>query len=208
MKSFLVVVLVGCAWNGIEGSGTAKSEVRPVKGFKAIELSGAVSAEILISDEYRVEISGDDNLVPLVTTELEGETLEVDTRKNMRRKLPLVARINAPQIGAIKASGSHVVTLLRMRGDALDLQFGGSVKVRGGGTVGKLGLVVSGSADVELEQLAAESVTVDISGSAEVEVTASRSLAVEISGSATVSYRGDPASVTQDISGSGKLVKR
>jgi hypothetical protein len=208
MKSFLVVVLVGCSWTGVEGSGTAMSDVRQVKGFKAIELSGVINAEIGISDEHRVEISGDDNLVPLITTELVGETLEVKTTKNMRPKRPLIARISTPQLGAITASGSNVVTLHRMRGDALALELGGSTKLRGGGTVGKLGVAVSGSAEVELEQLTAESVTVDVSGSAEVAITASQSLAVEISGSARVTYGGDPATVTKNISGSGELAKR
>lgn len=47
-----------------------------------------------------------------------------------------------------------------------------------------------------------------VSGSANVVVAVSRALDVHISGSATVTYRGDPPDVKQDISGSGRLVKR
>jgi hypothetical protein len=48
---------------------------------------------------------------------------------------------------------------------------------------------------------------VTITGSGRVVVAASQALDVHTSGSGAVTYRGDPA-VTQDISGSGRLVKR
>jgi hypothetical protein len=207
MKSFAMLVLAGCSFGGVEGSGKPASEVRQVTGFDALELSGALGAEIAIAAEHRVEISGDDNLVPLVTTELDGRALEIETRKSMRPKLPLVARLAAPRIGAITVAGSSVVTLQGMRGSDLAVNVSGSVELRGNGTVGALALTISGSGEVELESLAAESVTVSVTGSANVAIAASRTLAVQISGSANVTYRGDPV-VTKDISGSGKVVRR
>jgi hypothetical protein len=202
------VLLIGCGWTGIEGSGNAKTEARPHSGFDAVELSGALRAEIANAAEYRVEVSGDDNLVPLVITELEGKTLKIDIRKSVRPSLPLLVRIAAPRIGAISATGANRVALQGLKTDNLALNVSGAARVAGNGSVGTLGLAVSGNADIELDQLAAEGVTVTVTGSAKVDVAASRSLAVAISGAATVTYRGDPANVTQDISGAGRLVKR
>ena len=39
-------------------------------GFTAITVSGAISVDVGTAAEPRVEIAGDDNLVPLITTEL------------------------------------------------------------------------------------------------------------------------------------------
>lgn len=207
MKSFVLLVFTGCTVSGVAGSGDPASEVRPVTGFDAISLSGALNGEIAIADEHRVEITGDDNLVPLVTTKLDGKTLEIETPTRMRPRLPLLARVAAPGIGAISASGASALTLQGMRGSELTLNLSGAVKLRGNGTVGALTVTVSGSGGVELEQLAAETVVVNVSGSANVAVAASRTLTVHISGAANVTYKGDPV-VTKEISGAGKVVRR
>jgi len=210
MKACVLVVLVmlgGCSWTGVEGSGKAKSEVRPVASFHAIDISGAINTEIAIAADPRVELSGDDNLIPLIITEVDSKGLELGTRKNLRPKLPLVARVSAPQIDAIEVSGSSRVAIHGVHDDHLSLDLSGSAAVHGDGTVRQLTIDVSGSGSVELDQLAAERASVTISGSGNVVIAASQALDVHISGSGTITYRGDPK-VTQDISGSGRLVKR
>ena len=207
MKPCVLIVLAGCGWIGVEGSGKPGSEVRPVTGFSAIDISSAVNAEIAIGAAERVEISGDDNLVSLVATELNGKRLVIETRKHVRPKLPLVARITALQLGALDVSGSSNVSLHGMHDDRLALNLSGSAVIRGDGTVGQFDIDVSGSGSLELDQLAAERASVTVSGSGNVVLAVSRTLDVHISGSATVTYRGDPE-VKQDISGSGRLIKR
>jgi hypothetical protein len=183
------------------------SEVRQVGGFQAIEISGAINTDIAMAAETHVEIGGDDNLVPLVTTEVKNNKLEIDTRRSVRPKLALVARVAAPQINGIEVSGSSVVALHEVHGDRLSLEVGGSATIRGDGTVQQLDVEVSGSGGLTLDRLSAERVNVTISGSGSVTVAASKTLDVHISGSGMVMYTGDPE-VKQDISGSGRLVKR
>jgi Putative auto-transporter adhesin, head GIN domain len=207
MKRCVLIVLAGCSWIGVEGSGKPTREVRPVTGFSAIDISSAINAEIAIGAAERVEISGDDNLVPLVATEVNGKRLVIETRKRVRPKLPLVARITALRLGALDVSGSSNVALHGVHEDRLALDLSGSAVIRGDGTVGQLDIDVSGSGSLELDQLAAERASVTVSGSGNVVLAVSRALDVHISGSATVTYRGDPE-VKQDISGSGRLVKR
>jgi putative autotransporter adhesin-like protein len=207
MKACVLVVLAGCGFTGIAGSGNAKSEVRQVGAFGAIDLTGAIDADIAIAAESHVEISGDDNLVPLITSELHGDKLEIGTHQNMRPKLPLVAHITAPQLSAVHMSGSGNITLHGMRGDSLAISVTGSGDVRGDGTVQQLTAKVNGSGDLELEQLAAERASVTISGSGGANLAVSKSLDVTISGSGDVTYRGDPV-VTKHVSGSGNVTKR
>src|SRR5678815_676048 len=114
MKAYALVVLAGCSFSGIAGvagSGNAKSDVRQVGAFSALDISGAIDADITIGADSHVEISGDDNLVPLITTELHGDALEIGTHQNMRPKLPLVAHITAPRTSAVHVSGSGTVTI-------------------------------------------------------------------------------------------------
>jgi Putative auto-transporter adhesin, head GIN domain len=217
MKARVLVVLLacgacwacwGCGWTGVEGSGNATSQVRQVTGFDAIEVAGAVNIDVALSPHERVEISGDDNLVPLITTELVGKHLKIDTRKNVRPKLPLIAHITAPRISAIEVSGSSRVTLHGIREDSLTIDVSGSGTIRGDGAVSNLSISLSGSSNVELMQLPAQIATISITGSGNVDVSASRTLAVNITGSGNVRYSGNPENVTQAITGSGRVVKR
>src|SRR6188474_1982601 len=104
-----LLVLSACGLVAEKGSGTAKSELRAIAGFSAIELNGSINAEVAIADAPRVEISGDDNLVPLVTTERRGDVLVIELVKKVRPRQPLIARVVAPRIDAIEVNGSSTV---------------------------------------------------------------------------------------------------
>jgi hypothetical protein len=209
MKILVLAVLVGCnwSWTGVAGSGTATRETRTPGDFTEVEVACALDAEIVVGGERRVELSGDDNLLPLITTEVRGGRLVIGTRKNIRPKSKLALRVAAPQITVVEVSGSGDVTLHGARGDKLTLDIAGSATIRGDGAVRRLSVNVSGSGDVEVEPLAAEQAEVVVAGSGDVSLSASRSLAVTISGSGDVSYRGDPE-VKKTINGSGSLHKR
>lgn len=208
MKACALIVLAGCSWTGVVGSGKAKREVRPVAAFDEIDISGAVDTEIAIAADSRVEISGDDNLVPLVTTKVDGTRLEIDTQKTMRPKLPLVAHITVPRLTAVRVSGSSDVSLHGVHDDSLELSVHGSGNIRGDGAVHQLRIDVNGSGDLDLDQLAAERASVRLSGSGDVAVAASQALDVHISGSGDVTYRGDPPELKKHITGSGDVVKK
>ncbi|HEX7837536.1 MAG TPA: head GIN domain-containing protein [Kofleriaceae bacterium] len=207
MKACVIIVLAGCGFTGIAGSGNAKSEVRQVGAFSAIDIAGATDADIAFAADSHVEISGDDNLVPLITTELHGDKLEIGTRQSVRPKLPLVAHITAPRINAVHVSGSGNITIHGVHGDNLTVSISGSGDIRGDGTVQQLTAKVNGSGDLELDQLAAERASVTISGSGDAKLAVGKSLDVTINGSGDVSYRGDPE-VRKQINGSGSVIKR
>lgn len=200
-------VIGGCSVIGVNGSGTLKSEVRQVGAFSAIDIAGPVDADVAIAAEARVEISGDDNLVPLATTEVQGDRLMIGTRDQVRTKLPLVARITAPRVTALGASGSGTIALHGIQDDNLTLALPGSGTISGDGAVQQLTIEMSGSGQLNLDQLAAKRVSVTLSGSGSVRLSASEALDVTISGSGTVSYLGNPQ-VKQTISGSGTVTKR
>ena len=65
---------------------------------------------------------------------------------------------------------------------------------------------LSGSGDVKLADLKAETVKVSIHGSGDTEIFASESLDVEIFGSGDVHYKGEPK-ISSSIHGSGEVSK-
>lgn len=202
-----VVSMAGCQWRGggERGSGVAKTEVREVAPFSKVALEGSLRAEITAGAAQHVELSGDDNLVPLMRTEVEGQQLRIAPKRSIRPKLEMVAVIATPTLAAVSASGSTVIALRGVDSDAFDLTTSGSSKVTASGTAGRLAIHVSGSGFVDTRELHAKNVEVRISGSGEVEVYATDVLDVTISGSGRVRYAGSPRDVHKSISGSGSI---
>lgn len=202
------LLAVGCDRSGVRGSGEPGSEVRTVGPFTAIEIAGALNAEISTGGEARVEVTGDDNLVPLVTTEVAGGRLRVATQGSMRPELELAIRVVVPEVREVALAGSGRVRLEKIDSEELALALSGSGSIAASGAARRLALEISGAGSADVGELRAEAVEVTISGSGAATVHASRSLEVSISGSGMVTYGGDPAEVRESISGSGRLVKR
>jgi hypothetical protein len=207
MRIHVLVVLAGCHWTGVPGSGNAKTEVRNVPAFSAIDITGPIDAEIAVGPESRVEITGDDNIVPLITSDVHGDRLDIGARENVRPSVHLAARITVPRLTGLGLTGSGDVTAHGVRGDHLGVTLTGSGTIRADGTAHEAQVDLTGSGKVALDQLAAETATVSVSGSGDVAVAASKQLDVSITGSGDVTYRGDPE-LKKRITGSGSVTRR
>ena len=207
---WLAVLASGCQWFGAgeQGSGTPKTEPRQVAAFSKIQLAGAYHADITAGAPQLVEISGDDNLVPLVTTEVKDDRLRVATKKPVRPKLDLAVKLATPALAAVSVSGSSQVELRGISGNAFAFDVSGSAQAKAAGTAKKLTIGISGSASVDATALAAEDVSVNINGSGDVDVSATGVLDVSISGSGHVRYHGTPRDVKKSISGSGTVEQK
>jgi len=207
MKILAMVVLAGCSWTGVPGSGNAKTEVRNAPAFSAVSVGGAIDADIAVGPESHVEITGDDNVVPLITTDVHGDRLEISSRKSFRTSVHLVAKITLPRLTGIGLTGSGDITAHGVQSDHLGVTLSGSGTIRVDGTAHEAEVEVNGSGTVTLDQLAAERASVSVAGSGDVAVAASKSLDVSITGSGDVTYRGDPE-LKKRITGSGSVSKR
>jgi hypothetical protein len=187
------------------GSGVPKTETRAVGNFTRIEVSGATVLEVTAGQSATtLTVSGDDNIVPLVKTEVSGSTLSIGTEGIHNTKLPLVVKIGLPKLVAIEASGATKITASNLSGEHFELEGSGATKAVLTGAVDRLMVNVSGAGHVEAAGLAAKMADIDTSGAGNVQVNASDKLKVSISGAGKVTYTGNPV-ITQHISGAGKI---
>lgn len=210
MKTCVLVLLAGCNFvgSGVPGSGTPKTETRPASGFTSVAVSGALSVEVGTAGAAGVELSGDDNVLPLIRTEVEGDRLTVASRGSFRPKVPLVIRVTAPQLAELAVSGASKAVLHGVHGDSLKIDLGGASKLRADGAVGRLTVEVSGASNAELDDLAAERVTATVEGASDADIAVSKALDAHVSGASRLRYRGDPAELEQDVTGASNLEKR
>src|SRR5918993_4416238 len=77
-----LLVLTGCSV--VNGSGQTKSETRPVSGFTGIELSGSGEVTIEQGEAESLTIEADDNVLPVLTSEVEDSVLRLGTKPRTR----------------------------------------------------------------------------------------------------------------------------
>ena len=62
--------------SNVVGSGKSKEEIRNVSAFDSIELQGSGNVVIEQNGKEGVTVSGDDNIVPLITTTVKDKVLD------------------------------------------------------------------------------------------------------------------------------------
>lgn len=191
--------------NGVQGSGVEKVESRAVADFKRIRVACGADLSVHVGSPTTVTVSGDDNIVPHLRTEVENGVLVIEMeegRYSHRRGLHVTATV--PTLEGVSISGSSEVDLSNVSGQTLDLAVAGSGDITASGAVDALSVSVSGSGDLRLFGLKARQATVQIAGSGDVSVHAVEALSAAVSGSGDVRYRGEPT-VTKSVAGSGSI---
>lgn len=219
--------------NTLKGSGTIVTEDRPISGVRAIDMEGGHYRVVVTQgSEETLTVTSDDNLVAELTTEVDGDVLEISWGDGdafgawrVEPTEEVLLELTVTGLDAIDLSGSSELTADRLSGDGLLVEIAGSgdvgltalavdsliIDIDGSGDVEADGaatsqeIEVDGSGRVRTGALATGSTRVDVSGSGDVTVRAAQTLDVAISGSGTVEYFGNPT-ITQDISGSGDLI--
>lgn len=196
----------GFSFGDVRGSGNVTVESREVSGFDEIAVLGSGEIAVDVTGTESLTIEAEDNILPLLTTEVTGGRLELSTESSISPTRPIKYTITAASLNAISISGSGNVTANGLEATDFDLTIAGSGELTPAGTADDLSVVISGSGRYDGEDLVATAANVIVSGSGNVLVNATERLDVDISGSGNVSYMGNPT-VTQSVSGSGAVTR-
>jgi hypothetical protein len=211
------------------GSGRSVSETRSVAAFDSIAVGGSIDLVVSQGDKTSLQVQADDNLLPLLITEVESGRLKIGWKRgeNINHRGSVKVTVVTPKLTALSAAGSGKVelqafntpalklsvagssnaTLSTLSTEDLSVSIAGSGDVRGSGKATKLKVSIAGSGDVRLSDLKSDEVGVTIAGSGDAQVNAQKTLNVSIAGSGDVSYTGD-ATVKSSVAGSGSVKKR
>ncbi|MCB1025919.1 MAG: DUF2807 domain-containing protein [Acidobacteria bacterium] len=186
----------------LKGSGNLVTEQRDLKGFTGIDVSGAaLQVEITAQKEYSVVIEADDNLMPLIKTEINGRTLQISTKKSFRTKNRIKVKISAPNIDSIENSGVTYVSLTNLSTDSLKIDSSGASKVKVEGTAKNLKVDISGASHLEASGLITNEANVESSGASSSKINVKDRLIADISGASSLKYKGNPENVVKHSSG-------
>lgn len=214
MKSIILLAMAfalsGCNpfCHQIQGSGVSKTESRTVGSFDEIDFGGSARLEVTVGAKESLQITGDDNLVPLLKTRVEGHRLVIDQEDSCNPKTPLVIRITTPSLKEFDLSGAGDAVLRNVKSEKLHVKLSGAADIEADGQISELELDLSGAGSADLKDLTAKNANIGISGAGSVDLTVTDTLDASVSGAGSVTYGGDPKTVNKEISGAGSISPR
>lgn len=212
---------------GTKGEGPVKTEMRDVSGFRGVELGFSGDVEVRVSDTYSVEVHAQENLLPLLKTEVEDGNLNIYFSENVSRSEGVKVLVSGPSFHHFSVGGSGEIKVVTpIQSEKMELALAGSGElalpqatlgslhctvsgsggIEVGGTANATEVEVSGSGDVDAKGLTTNELRVAIAGSGSVKAHVVQVLKADIAGSGDVYYSGDPH-VESNISGSGDVKK-
>ena len=190
------------------GSGTAKTETRPVPAFTKIDLAGSPDVEVSVGPAASVNVTTDDNLLPQIQTTVDGDTLHIGSKGSYSTHLGVKVVVTVPSLRGASISGSGNIRVSGLKGEEMEAGITGSGDITLSGSVNHLDARVTGSGDLRANDLAANDVHVSITGSGDASVRPAGELDAKVTGSGSIHYLGHPAQIHRHITGSGDIEPR
>jgi hypothetical protein len=194
----------------VVGSGSRRTERRDVGDFNRLVVEGAYRVEVTCGGggPPSLEIEADDNLLPLIKTEVEGGRLRIRADRGMKTETMPRVRISVADLAEVSIPGATDFSLDGLDNDAFKLGVEGASKFRAAGETGRFDITLNGAGLVDARELRAANVTAVNNGAGRITVRASDSLDATVNGVGTVDYYGDPKTVNPKVNGIGKITKR
>ncbi|MGA2174812.1 MAG: head GIN domain-containing protein [Verrucomicrobiota bacterium] len=202
----LGLVTVGdCNPNAIHGSGISKTESRAVGSFSKIDLTGSPDVEVAVGPATSVAVTADDNILPVIETTVEGDTLKIGSKQSYNTSHGVNVKITVPELNGVSVSGSGDIHVTGLKAGDMEATVTGSGDVTLKGAADHLRAQITGSGDLQAGDLAAKDVRVNVTGSGDATVRATEQLEATVTGSGDVHYYGNPPQVRKNVTGSGDI---
>lgn len=218
----------GCGYiDGVDGNGKVVKETRNVSSFDQLEVGGAFNIFLTQGNTESLVIEADENLMPLIITEVRGGKLIIETRENIRHSKSLNIYLTFREVNKMDISGACELTgadnlsfkTLEIQGSGaseIDLKltvfklngdFSGASELDLAGSADECYMNLSGASELEAFEFVVKNFEIDLSGAGNANIHVTENLKAEVSGAASIRYEGDPR-VDSQISGAGSVKSR
>lgn len=203
------VVVLNDSGDYVKGSGTATIKNRSIASATGLRIENRhrvdMDVEVKVGGAPSLVIEGDSNLVPLVHTEVSGDTLRVWTEERLDSRKPIHVRYTVQRLDNLESSGSVHTAVQGLAGGSLSVSHSGSGYLELRGRVDRLDMRHTGSGQLYADGLESKSAVVDMVGSGRVNIGSVRgdSLRVSSSGSGSFYARGIVHTLDVQVQGSG-----
>jgi hypothetical protein len=203
------VVVLNDSSDYVKGNGATITETRSIANVTGLRIENRhrvdMDVEVKVGGAPSLVVEGDNNLVPLVHTEVRGDTLRVWTEDRLDSRKPIHVRYTVPSLDRLESTGSVHTEVQGLAGGPLTVSHTGSGYLELRGQVDRLEMRHTGSGQLYADALDSKSAVVDMVGSGRVNIGSVRgeSLRVTSAGSGSFYARGIVRTLDVQMQGSG-----
>lgn len=186
----------------IVGSGNVASEDRPVEDFHGLIASGVARVEIRHGASESLRITADDNILPILTSEVRNGRLVLGTEPgtSYRTHNDVLFEITVRELDEVTVSGVMAVEASGIDTDRFEVNVSGVSRLTVAGQVDRQRVLIAGVSGYDAEDLASRTVEIDVTGLSSAVVRVSERLTGSVSGGSVLEYIGNPVvDVTVDF---------
>ena len=212
LSTALVIGLAGCGIIGtterVKGNGIVKAEKRSLDPFASIDVTCHASIQVRSQGQVSLEISGDSNIVPLITTEVKDDTLYIRSSKEYDSKERLQIIVSTPDLRRFVFAGAGEADLSNVKNDRVEIVLSGAGSLIASGETKEADITLSGAGSLDAKNLHAVNAKVSSTGVGSVDIYATGQLDAKASGIGEINYYGSPKTVNKQAGAMGAINER
>ncbi|WP_066830390.1 head GIN domain-containing protein [Rufibacter ruber] len=197
----------------VNGNGKIQTQTRSVGSFTGLAVSGGFEIVLTQGATESLKLEADENILPLIETEVENGVLTIRTKANrVRNAKKLKAYVTVQNLKSLELAGGIKLTSTNtITGSALRMEMAGGINVEmalqvkelqadvAGGTsvtlsgrADKVDLDMAGASSLKAADLKTNYFSIDAAGVSHAEVNVAKELNVDGAGIVSVDYKGSP----------------
>jgi hypothetical protein len=189
----------------VQGEGEVTSEDRTTTAFSHVSVGAGMHVIVRTGAETSVTLAAQENLLPLITTDVQGDQLVVEVAvPGISSTEPITLTIHLPELASIALSAGASGTA-EVVGSALAVDVSAGAVIKAIGEVDALKLTASSGATAALGEVAAGSAIVNLTGGSSAELHVTGAVTGTADGGSTLVLTEKPASVDVTTSGGASV---
>ena len=231
--SLLIIVsfsFQSCKNDCYEPEGSIITKQIQIADFNKIEVLENIPVNITYGSSQKVEVTGNENIINLLKPTISNGLWQVRMTEGCYEDYDLEILVTIPNITRIISTSSGNVSIsdyTNATGLTLTTNGNGQIDMSNCINIGTLSSTINGNGDINMNgnntctdayitvngngrfrgfNLESENCTAEIKGNSDIEITVNNSLNAVIVGNGTISYKGNPSTITPDITGNGEII--
>lgn len=221
-------------WGGsskkIKGNGNLITVQRTTSDYDGVSVGGSFDVILVKGKESKITIKGEENIIPYIETEVNGNTLQIKYQKNIniRTTKRLTVTVTYKEINKVTLGGSGNITnkgiitsgdltvalggsgniSLTIDADEVRSKIGGSGNIKLSGNSNELDCAIAGSGSIKAYELSTNTLNATIAGSGSIRTTVKTKIKAKVVGSGSIYYKGKPQYIDSKSVGSGDVIDK
>ena len=196
----------------VVGSGSAKSEVRDVANFSNVKLEGDSKLTLSQGDNEALSVEADDNILPMVETFVDDDTLVIRMRPNtsMKTITPIHLQLSVIDLEELHVIGNGTVIINDLSGDKQVFYAEGNGRIKAGRVASddSFDIWQIGNGSISLDEVISSDTSVRIRGNGQVSIDSLTVTELEstIVGNGRFTVAGNVTKQTFELDGGGHYI--